>query len=205
VPPTPEPTASGTPDPEGTQEGESATGLSAIPTVTPTFTPSPTPTPIIVPTQPPTVQPRTRDPLSFLIPALSAGLFILLAIIVLLLSALLLYWYWEWRGMRGLNPVLRAYARLERYLRLIGIRFDPEQTPAERRSRIVRVMPVAEPPVSTITTLYTAERYGPPADSQRETRDELADDSWADARGSIVLRWLRRTFMPWTRRRDDRG
>jgi hypothetical protein len=112
-----------------------------------------------------------------------------------------MYWWWEWRGMRGMNPVLRAYARLERYASLLGIRPASQQTPEERRDVYVRELPIAEPPITAITRLYTAERYGVPRGTS-EKRQETADRAWQAARGRIVKRWARRTFVPFAR--DER-
>lgn len=173
-----------------------------FPTETPTPTPTPTATPVIVPTQPPPLRPQQQGPLSFILPTLGLVLLVLLLLILLIALGVFLYWWWEWRGMRGLSPVARAYARLERYLGLIGIRLSQEQTPEERRLRIIRELPAAEPPVNAITSLYMAERYGPA--STRRTRgdssprDELADKAWAGARGTILQRFVRR-FLPFVR------
>ncbi|MBE2271233.1 MAG: transglutaminase domain-containing protein [Anaerolinea sp.] len=168
------------------------------PTLTPTLTPSPTPTPVIIPTEPPPVRPQTRSPLSFLIPALTAALIAIFFVLLLVGLAIFLYWWWEWRGMRGLSPISRAYARLERYIPIIGIRSSPEQTPEERGKQVIQELPFVEPPVSAITRLYTSERYGrraPDAALQNET----ADQAWSDTRTSILGRWLRRIFLPWRR------
>jgi transglutaminase-like putative cysteine protease len=176
-------------------------GAAALPTVTPTFTPSSTATPVIIPTQPPPLTPQPRGPLDFILPALGLALLGLLIIAVLIGVGVFTYWWWEWRGMGGLSPVARAYARLERYLRLIGLRFGQQQTPEERRQRIVRAIPKAEPPVSAITRMYTAERYGP-ADKQSaramDMQADSADAAWKDARTNILTRWLRR-LLPWRR------
>ena len=54
-------------------------------------------------------------------------------------------------------------------------------------------------PVTSITRLYSAERYGP---TDRVLSDEVqdqADTAWSDARASILRRWRRR-FMFWKRR-----
>jgi hypothetical protein len=103
--------------------------------------------------------------------------------------------------MGGLTPISRAYARLERYLGLIGIHLGTQQTPEERRQRIVRVLPKAEPPVTAITRMYTAERYGRNVRTARESelQSEIADEAWADTRTNILTRFLRR-FIPWKRR-----
>ncbi len=187
---TPTPPPSPTPDPSTPQPQEAP----QLPTLTPT--PTPTATPVIIPTQPPPMAQQPTGLLPTLLRALGAALLVLLIVVLLLGGGVFVYWWWEWRGMRGLNPIARAYARLERYLGLIGLRFGSEQTPDERRQRIVRQLPQAEPPVSAITGLYAAERYGrpsPPAE-ERGPKDEMADEAWVDARSSILRRYLRRFF-----------
>lgn len=138
-------------------------------------------------------------------PALTVMLLVLLAFIALVALIIFIYWWWEWRGMRGLPPIVRAYARLERYLPLIGIHLRPQQTPEERRQQVARSLPAAEPPVTTITQLYTMQRYGKKADpatvdpERVAPQDERAKRAWWDARGKILKRWLRRRFVFWRR------
>lgn len=175
-----------------------------FPTPTPTFTPTPTATPVIVPTQPPPLRPEPPGPLSFILPTLGLVLLGVLALLLIIGLGFFTYWWWEWRGMRGLNPVVRAYARLERYLTLVGLRFNPQQTPEERRLRVVREIPAAEPPVNAIMNLYTSERYGPASKrraGQAEIKEQMADDAWHHARGNILQRFFRKRFMPWRRDR----
>jgi hypothetical protein len=205
VPPGASSTPTETPEPSPTPTSGAADvppqpESNLFPTATPTFTPTPTATPVIVPTQPPPLRPQPRGPLSFLLPALAA---IFVGLIVLLMVAAVLvfiYWWWEWRGMRGYSPITRAYARLERYLPLLGIRVRAEQTPEERRDVIVSELPAAEPPVSAITRMYMSERYGSPqrrrpADSPQS---DMADQAWLATRARIVKRYLR-NFVPWLR------
>ncbi|NWG15722.1 MAG: hypothetical protein HXY41_03730 [Chloroflexi bacterium] len=173
-----------------------------LPTPTPTYTPSPTATPVIIPTQPPPLTPQPRDPVSAILSALGLALLGLLLILLLVALGIFIWWWWEWRGLRGLSPITRAYARLERYLGLIGLRLQPQQTPDERRQMIVRVLPKAEPPVSTITQMYTLERYSgqrtqTPQDA--ELQSEMADEAWSDARANILQRFLSR-LIPRRRR-----
>ena len=195
--PTPTATVSPTPDPLTPLPQNGA----IAPSVTPTFTPSPTATPVIVPTQPPPIAPRPAGPLAFLLQALGAALFVLLILGILAGVGVFTWWWWEWRGMGGLSPISRAYARLERYLGLIGIHLSAQQTPEERRQRIVRVLPKAEPPVTAITRMYTAERYGRNIRTARESelQSEIADEAWSDTRTNILTRFLRK-FIPWKRR-----
>ena len=95
------------------------------------------------------------------LPAVGIALIVLFLIVLILGLLVLTYWWWEWRGMKGLSPIARAYARLERYLGLIGIHLRPEQTPDERRRTIIQGLPSAEPSVTAITRMYINERYGP--------------------------------------------
>ena len=107
--------------------------------------------------------------------------------------------------MGGLSPVARAYARLGRYIALIGLHPPPQQTPHERRAQILTQLPQAEPPVNAITALYTAERYGQPESEAQQVAGEVAEQAWPDVRGSIVRRWLGRVFLPWRGRRESQG
>lgn len=200
--PSPTPEASATPDMTATPDTavEDNPPIQPTPTITPTFTPTPTVTPVIVPTQPAPISPQPQSPLSFILPALGVALLIILLLVLLVLLGLFTWWWWEWRGMKGLSPIARAYARLERYLGLIGIRFGSQETPEERRRQITRNLPKAERPVTAITRLYMTERYGPgakhPAEAQRQS--DIVEEAWPDARSSILQRWARR-LIPWLR------
>ncbi len=203
--PTSTPLPTSTPMPTPTDQADNTEpddGNPPTPTIAPTATPTPTATPVIIPTQPAPVNPPPRTPLSFILPALGLALFGLLMLIVIAAIGLFIYWWWEWRGMKGLSPVSRAYARLERYIPLIGIRFKPEQTPEERRYSVMRGLPSAERPVTYITRTYMNERYGPgerhPAEAQHNS--QRADKAWSNARGKVLQRWLNR-FIPWRRNR----
>jgi transglutaminase-like putative cysteine protease len=197
---TPAVTSTPTPSPSPTVDASTPQPQVApqLPTFTPT--PSPTATPIIVPTQAPPLTPQQPGFLALLFSALGAALLVLVVVALLIGGGVFTYWWWEWRGMRGMSPVSRAYARLERYIGLLGVYFNSQQTPAERRFQIVRRLPQAEPPVSAITDMYTAERYGPGVRSEQEAdlQHDMADEAWTDTRGTIVRRWLRR-FIPFRR------
>lgn len=188
----PTPTLASSQLPENTTEPPTATP-------SPTPTPTPTTTPVILPTAPAPVAPEPRNALDMLLPALGLVLLLVFLILLLIAALWLLYWWWEWRGMRSLSPVSRAYHRLERYLKLIGINFAPQLTPEERRRETMRELPAAERPVTAITRLYAAERYGPADRKPSETTQEQADTAWSDARATILKRW-RRKLMFWRRK-----
>jgi transglutaminase-like putative cysteine protease len=181
------------PDNEGQSEDSPAT-------VTPTPSPTPTATPVILPTIAPPItmpDPPQYDFLSFLLPAIGLAFVIFLLILALILIAVFIAWWWEWRGMGGLSPISRAYARLMRYMKLIGIRAGDHETPEERRRGIIRKLPQAERPVTAITRAYTIERYsGKPEGTPESARNnQIADQAWTDARRNILMRWLRK-FVP---------
>jgi hypothetical protein len=198
--PTPPPTS--TPEPTSTppDQDENAGANSIPPSPTPTFTPTPTATPVIVPTQPPPMPRQPQSSFDFILPALGLGLLGIFLLLIIVGIGLFIYWWWEWRGLRGMSPVSRAYARLERYIPLVGVRLHDQQTPEERRRQIVKGVPRAERPVTAITRLYTAERYGPgmrhPAEAQQNR--QVAEGAWLNARKKILRRWTER-FMFWKR------
>ncbi len=191
--PTVTPTATATATIDPTLIPQQQEGLT-LPTITPTATATFTATPVIVPTQPPPQPPQQQGPLASILSLLGLVLVAILSVVVLVIIAVLIWWWWEWRGMRGLSPVARAYSRLERYVKLIGIRFSNLQTPEERRRFMAEELPQANPPIEAITNMYTAERYGrPPTSAQEdEAQSDIADEAWTNARGSILRRFLRR-------------
>lgn len=197
--PSPTPTNTPTPVPSPTPQSTQEALQQNEPQPTVTLTPSPTPTatPVIVPTVQPPIQPQEQSFLSFLLPALGLALLAILLLIVIALALAFLFWWWEWRGMGGLSPVSRAYARLERYVTLIGIRPRKEQTTLEKRREIQKKIPAAKEPIRAISELYTLERYrGQGNDPTEHARyAETADKAWLDTRSNILKRWLKR-FIP---------
>jgi transglutaminase-like putative cysteine protease len=205
ITPTSIPTSTPTPTPTSTPTLPPPPGATPDPfsSLTATPEPTPTPTPFVQPTVPPPLPPtppnsNLDNPFGALLPAIIslAALLLLILLIVLLLA--ILYWWWEWRGMRGLSPISRAYARLMRYAALVGFKPEPTSTPEERRVRIVRALPAAEAPITAITRLYTRERYGGRRVSRAQTQ-RTADDAWESARGTILSRFLRRLLFFWRR------
>ncbi len=195
---TPSPTPSPTPLPSPTslpnQQVREQNLEQPTATLTPTALPSPSPTPVILPTVQPPISPDNPPPLSVLQPIISFALVVMLFLIVLAIIALLLFWWWEWRGMGGLSPVSRAYARLERYIQLIGINVGSTQTTLEKRRELQRRIPAAREPIRTISDLYTRERYGASSSDAGEHKQyaESAEKAWYSTRGNILRRWLRR-------------
>ncbi|MCY3796673.1 MAG: DUF3488 and transglutaminase-like domain-containing protein [Chloroflexi bacterium] len=202
--PTPTPTFTATPTPDATLTAEPTLeaqeqGLEQ-PSPTPTRRPSPTPTPIILPTVEPPISQEDPPPLSLLQPIILLVLIVLLSLLILLIIALLLFWWWEWRGFGGLSPVSRAYARLERYIGLLGINVGRTQTTLEKRRDLQQRIPAAREPIRTISDLYTRERYGASAQDPGADKAlaETAEKAWYRTRGNILRRWLRRR-LPFVR------
>ncbi|MBK8020708.1 MAG: hypothetical protein IPK19_04565 [Chloroflexi bacterium] len=197
---TPTPLPSPTPTEPPTLPPVEGTPPTDQPTLTVTPQPTLTPSAVIVPTIPPQLPtPPDQSPLGFLLPIVAGIVLTLLLVLLALLVLVILYWYWEWRGLRGLSPVARAYARLERYAALLGLRVSTTQTPEERRRQYIRVVPRAEPPITAITKMYVVERYGRRGASRDNTpRGRTADRAWSDVRGNILGRLLSR-LIPWRR------
>ncbi len=200
----PSPTATSTPTPAATLTAqpslEAQEQTFEQPSPSPTSAPSPTPTPVILPTVQPPISQDNPPPLSLLQPILLLMLVAMLSLLILVIIALLLFWWWEWRGFGGLSPVARAYARLERYIGLLGIDIGRSQTTLEKRRELQQRIPAAQEPIGAISDLYTRERYGKakqaPADNK--TFAEAAEKAWYRTRGNILRRWLRR-LLPFQR------
>ena len=152
----------------------------------------------MLPTVQPPISPDNPPPLSLLQPLIFFALVVMLFLIILAIIALLLFWWWEWRGMGGLSPVARAYARLERYIQLIGINIGSTLTTLEKRRELQRRIPAAREPIRTISDLYTRERYSSGVSEDKQFA-ERAEKAWYRTRGNILKRWLRRR-IPFLRR-----
>ena len=202
--PTATPTATATPTPDVTLTAQASLEAQEQtfeqPSPTPTAAPSPTPTPVILPTVQPPISQDDPPPLSLLQPIILFALIVMLFALILVIIALLLFWWWEWRGFGGLSPVSRAYARLERYIGLLGINIGRTQTTLEKRRELQQRLPAAREPIRTISDLYTRERYGAASQDRNENKTvaETAEKAWYRTRGNILRRWLRR-WLPFLR------
>ena len=207
--PTPSPTLQPSPTAAPSEEGAQDYLEDPTPTPTPpptatppsTATPMPTATPLILPTVEPPIPPDDPPPLTEIQPLILVALAAMSLAVVLAILALLIFWWWEYRGFGGLSPISRAYARLERYIQLIGISVGSQQTTLEKRRELQRNIPAARESIRTISDLYTRERYG--GVSQQAGDDdgyaESAARAWTRARGNILRRWLRK-WLPFLRR-----
>ena len=197
--PSPIPTSSPLPSPTPLPTEEGAEQIALAPTATPTPTPSPqpipSPSPYIVPTiEPPIIPDEPPPPLAFLQPLVLVAIVLLLALLILAIILLLLFWWWEWRGMGELSPISRAYARLERYIQILGIDIGSDKTTMEKRRELQQMIPAAREPIRTISDLYTRERYGDASHASEDSKrsDVRAERAWTRARRNIIRRWLRR-------------
>ena len=201
--PTPSPLPTATPTlPAPTQSG----GANATPTSTSesplrpsTVTPTPSPSPSPTPPPPPDVT-RVDDGGTHVLKVLAMTLGALLLVVLGIVGVgLFVIWYVEYRGLRGLDAVQRAYGRLLIYARWVGIRLPEAATPDERRRALVSEVPEGEPPINAITHAYIEARYAPPRPDDPQ-RAQWVRAAWAEARRVF----LRRKFARWLRRKARR-
>ncbi len=158
----------------------------------PTNTPFPTATPTITPTLIPAAPPARPTALSGL---LALGVFVSVLIAVISFAGVGALWWIEYRGLDGLSPAARAYARLSIYGRWLRIPQSAGATPLERGRRIARGVPRQSANIVSITDLYIHERYAPigKPNPRSEDRARLA---WHSARWGMIQRkiagWFRR-------------
>jgi hypothetical protein len=119
--------------------------------------------------------------------------------LLLVLIVAFTIWWVEHRGLGGLNPVQKAYARLGIYGNWLGVGVHNRMTPEERRQVFVDEVPEGQRPITDITHLYIQNRFAPPPadhDTQREA-EHVASNAWTKARVAFIReklhRWLRRS------------
>ena len=192
--PTPPPTATPTAIPPTEESGAAATPTAqgAVPVVPATATPTPTPTA----TPPPTPE-ITRvdsdegtDVVRTILLTLGIMLLVVLALVTVIVFAI---WYVEYRGLYGLNPIQKAYARLGIYGRWLGLRFPESSTPDERRRYLVGELPDGEQQINVITRTYIRDRYAD-APKKGDQAEKAAADAWKQARTAFLRRKLNRFF-----------
>jgi transglutaminase-like putative cysteine protease len=136
----------------------------------------------------------------------SGGLSLIFLVLVGLLiftglGAAVTYWAVEGRGLRGLNFVERAYARMWRLAARIGVPNPPDQTPYERAEALLTLVPEGEAPIKSITELYVVERFGR---GNGNGDGSGAGDGWSLLRPILWRAWLDRRFgrfWPWKKQR----
>ena len=174
--PVPPPTATPTPtEPPAIQSAEQAGDGS---------TPTPDPTEAAPLTSTPGLPPPAANPDEPPTPAPFWPILLALVVLGVIGLALLVPWLIEGRGLGGLSPISRAYARLFIYGRYLGVRPPSSETPYERGRRLIGAAPQAARPVAQITEWYNVERYrrAPAADA------EAVEHVWQRARRALVRR-----------------
>ena len=110
---------------------------------------------------------------------------------------LLLYWLWN-LGLRGLSPVEKAYARMNRLGAIAGMKRRAQQTPSEYASMMAGALGEAAPAAQRIARAFAAMRYTrrtTASDDDENEDDGLADsmeDAWRSIRGVLIGRAFRR-------------
>jgi len=106
-----------------------------------------------------------------------------------------------------MSDVSRAYARVQSFARLIGLRPPPSATPYERAARISRALPDGEQAVYRITRLYAEEQYAQPRDRHTRLKASAgARSAWSRLRPRFLRRIALRVigwFDPRPRRTAD--
>lgn len=155
------------------------------PSSTPQASPSPTPEPELIVTN--VDNGGSNNDILQTILVFFIGIFAVVAVV----GSFLAYHVWrlEHRGMGGLNPVQKAYARIGSYASWLGIRLSNLQTPTERKDVVTQAVPEGEQPVDTITVLYSQNRFGRPLQDQYQAEaDIVAQEAWGSARKAFLRR-----------------
>ena len=111
---------------------------------------------------------------------------------VVAVSWLLLYWLWN-LGLRGLSPVERAYARMNRLGTMAGMKRRAYQTPDEYATMMSRALGEAAPSARQIAREFAALRYTDvgAAPAGEDDGDEM-EEAWRSIRRVLIGRAFRR-------------
>lgn len=195
--PTPTITLTPTPSPSGNQSPPIITATPSS-TPTPTATPTATITPTSTPPPPPQDVNVNEDNGSAILQIVAIFLGgLLLLLLVLVVSGLVAFWWFENRGLWGLNPIQKSYARMGIYGQWIGETLSERETPQERGKRLGEAVPDGKKPITDIASLYTYDRFAPPPKEdtlKRQEYSEWAISAWAKARIAFIREKLRRRF-----------
>ena len=109
-------------------------------------------------------------------------------------------WILRERKWKGLNLVERAYEKLCRFARQLGIEYRAYQTPYEYAAALMAALPEGRGLVQRITDLYVRERF-----SGREVNGEEAEKAWRGLRPILWRRWLQQRLEKFQRRTSSRA
>jgi hypothetical protein len=118
--------------------------------------------------------------------------FVLLALLAIAAAgAGATYWITERRGTSGLTLVERAYSRMWRFAAWLGVPGPPDQTPYERCTTLKTLVPAGEAPITRITEMYVAERFGR---GNGNGDNSSAEVQWVLLRPQLWKTWLQKRF-----------
>ena len=103
---------------------------------------------------------------------------------------LLLYWMWN-LGLRGLSPVEKAYARMNRLGTLAGLRRRAYQTPNEYAAMMAGALGEKALSAQHIAREFAELRYTGVAPTDEDGDDEM-EEAWRSIRGILIGRTFRR-------------
>jgi hypothetical protein len=101
---------------------------------------------------------------------------------------LLLYWLWN-LGLRGLSPVEKAYARMNRLGALAGLKRRAYQTPNEYAAMLSSALGETAPAARRIAREFAALRY---TGAASDDHDDEMEKAWRSVRGALMGRAFRR-------------
>lgn len=132
-----------------------------------------------------------------------SGLFFALLglLIVAAVGAGATYWITERRGLGGLSLIERAYTRMWRFAAWLGVPSPPDQTPYERADVLKTLLPEAEPPITYITGMYVAERFGR---GNGNGDGSNAEAQWMLLRPMLWRSWAQKKFSRFQREQRNR-
>jgi hypothetical protein len=105
----------------------------------------------------------------------------------------------RWAHYATLTPLTKAYLELNRALSRLGQVPQPNDTPAERASTLIYLLPVAEDSIQILLTEYQADQY-----SNGQGEIQAARQAGKDIRNRSLIAWFQRIFSRFQEPDDSR-
>jgi hypothetical protein len=97
----------------------------------------------------------------------------------------------NWALLTGLNPIKRAYLEINRALKRLGREAKGQETPAERASGLIKILPTATEPVTRLVEEYQTATYSlhlPDTEAARHASGKVRELSYREIIKRLVIR-----------------
>lgn len=109
-------------------------------------------------------------------------------LLILLALAIVAFWVYWYKDLRGLNLIDQVWEQLLRFGRLLGISVRETNTPHEVARAVSQVVPEGQTDIERIADVYVLQRFSPRGVSH--TEGAAVTQSWSRSQRLLWSRWM---------------